>query len=146
VSVSWFILPYDPKAWEDPDDLSPKPTTNLRIDPKLYETALRERWPKAEIHGPAQGSRMVLTWRLPVPPEMEGNFSGLRGDLHDDCQVISFGRGPNENFFGFIMFHRSFVPQDFHLFLLNSSYFDRLELKQDTTEEDIIQFTGFLGP
>ena len=39
-----FLSPRDPRAWEDPDDTSPKPTSDLRIDVQLYREGLACRW------------------------------------------------------------------------------------------------------
>jgi hypothetical protein len=133
----FFIAPFDPKAWEDPDDFSPKPTSDLRIEPSEYRQKLAERWPKINfIHLTPTG------WEL--PPESEG-YSGLRGWLQKNQQIVSFGPGPDKSFIDFVLWHRSVIPEQYPLYLFNSSSWDSFFLTKDSTEQDIIEFTGIIS-
>lgn len=136
MSTTFFILPFDPKAWEDPNDTSPKPTSDLRISREDYRQALINRW-----EGITLPSYSDLSWEL--PPESR-EYGGLHGYLQENQQIVSFGTGPKQSFIDFILFHRSFVPEDYELFLCNSSSWDRLLLTKATTVQDIIDFTGIV--
>lgn len=138
MSIMFFIAPFDPKAWEDPDDFSPKPTSDLRIEPSEYHQKLVERWPEINFNhlSPTEG------WKL--PPESE-HPSGLRGWLQKNQQIVSFGKGPTKSFIDFILWHRSIIPEQYPLFLFNSSSWDSLLLTKDTTEQDIVDFTGIIN-
>jgi hypothetical protein len=141
MSTSFFITPVDPKAWEDPNDTSPKPTSDLWIDVQTYREGLARRW-EGIIFRNSDASRMKLSWELPLEEKWYG---GLQGDLHEDQQSISFGTGPKKSFIDFILWHRSFVLDKYLLFLSNSSSWDSLKLMRDTTEQNIVEFTGIVS-
>ena len=140
MSTSFFITAVDPRAWEDPDDTSPKPTSDLRIDVQLYREGLACRWEGITFLN-SDASHMKLSWELPLE---EKECGGLQGDLHEDQQSVSFGTGPKKSFIDFVLWHRSFVPEKYPLFLSNSSSWDSLKLTRNTTEQDIVDFTGIV--
>ena len=137
MSTTFFITPFDPKAWEDPDDTSPKPTSDLCIKPSEYREALLLRWPEITF-----AHEYPLRWEL--PPETE-QYAGLWGQLQDNQQIVGFGTGPKKSFIDFILWHRIIIPAQYQLFLFNSSSWDSLILTRDTTEQDIISFTGIIS-
>lgn len=129
MSVSFFISPFDPALWEQGEpDLYP--TSALRIDPKEYSREILHRFPYSTEHSSEEWS-----WSLddPIGP-------GASILLHSDRQIVSFSLGTN--FLDFILWHRGFVPAEHDLFLFNSSSWDSLLLTQNTTREEVRQFTG----
>jgi hypothetical protein len=139
VSTAFYITPFDPKAWENPNDTNPKPTSDLHIEPAVYREKLKERWNEIVFF---TSSPFPLEWEL--PPE-SNQYSGLSGQL-ENHQIVSFGTGPKKSFLDFILWHRSFVPEQYQLFLFHSSaWFDSLILTMKTTEQDIINFTGIVS-
>src|SRR5262245_4057652 len=117
MSVTYFITAVDPRAWEDPEDHSEKPTSDLFIDSSEYREQVLKRWPDAELYSPPD-SLMLLTWNLYV--------TGMLGHLHNDHQTVALkpGRGLVE----LILWHRAFVPAERILFLFADSSFEHLDL------------------
>lgn len=137
MSTSFFIAPSDPKVWENPDDTSPKPTSDLQIKHSEYSEKLVDRWDDIRfIHG------TELEWELPFE---SGQYTGLWGLLQHNQQIVNFGTGPKQSFLDFILWHRSVVPEQYPLFLFNSSSWDSIILTSSTTEQDIINFTGIIS-
>lgn len=132
MSTPFFITPYDPKAWEDPNDDSEKPTSDLEIDPTEYQEKLLEQWSYTVFLEPVSSPPPPLEWRL---KKSEGDV-GLFGGLQRNLQVV-WMRTPYEEFF---VWHRSIIPPEYPLYLFNSSSWDRLELTLETTEDDIKDF------
>jgi hypothetical protein len=138
MSTTFFIAPFDPRAWEDPEDTSPKPTSDLSINPSEYRAKLLERWPQMTfIH-----TLPVLNWELPLE---DGEYSGLSGHLQTNLQIVEFGTGPKKSFVDFILWHRSVIPEQYPLYLFNSSSWDSLLLTNDTSEQDVVDFTGMVS-
>lgn len=135
MSTRYFIAPFDPKAWEDPNDTSPKPTSDLSIEPRAYRKALVERW-----HDVTLSNTVGLSWEL--PPEA-GEYGGLQGSLQSNNQIVSFAAGPKQSFIDFVLWHRRFVPEKYPLYLFNSSSWDSLKLTSETTAPDVAEFAGF---
>jgi hypothetical protein len=79
-----------------------------------------------------------------LPPESE-QYSGLICCLQKNQQIVSFGTGPKKSFIDFILWHRSVIPEQYPLYLFNSSSWDSLLLTKDTTEQDIVDFTGIIS-
>lgn len=137
MSNSFFIGPIDVAVWMDaPDD--DKPTSDLRIEPAAYERALVARWPDVGI---AQQviSHCVLYWELPTEA---GQPTGLPGQLFNDHQLVSFAAGPKQSLVDFVLWHRSYVPSHYRLYLFHAEGWERLELTPTTSEQDILDFTG----
>lgn len=142
MSISYFITPYDPKAWKDPADTNPKPTSDLRIDLEDFAGKLKEHWPGllVEEEHPIEN----LHWTFPLPPEIEGYFAGAGGALYGQ-QIISLTRDYDGVFQGFLLWYRAYVPATYRLWFFNSSSWDRLELTRDTSEADILGFRRDFG-
>ncbi len=140
MSSYYYILPYDPKAWEDPDDHSERPTSDLVIDPDEFKKALFGHWGPDKIE---EETTWWLMWLLSNKSDPEGN--SMRVSLHDDHQVIALSTGPKHILLEFVLWYRGFVPAKYPLYLNHSSSFERLLLTGSTTEEDIIAFTGIVS-
>lgn len=137
MSVRFFIGPFDPKLWEDPNSPpDPEPVSSLRIDPVAYKKALFKRWPSVkeisfdEIKG-------VVWWRL-----NEHNQWGVEVRLQNNFQYVSISSS-GVNFIEFILWHRAYVPDEYPLFLFSDSGWDSLMLTPATTKEEVVQFAGF---
>jgi hypothetical protein len=143
MSVSFYIAPYDPPDEDDPNFQEKINGSALKIDPKAYETAILKRWPQTVIETPLKSNDSFALPHWILPTQREG-YSGLRVRLLLDIQVVAFGIGPEETFLDFILWHRSFIPTHYQLFLFNSSDTNSLELTGDTTAQDISEFTGII--
>jgi hypothetical protein len=136
MTTQYFIGPVDVSAWIDADDAA-KPTSDLRIDPAAYERALVARWPDVGIV-PKAMSHCLLYWDLPESAET----AGIWGQLFNDCQLVSFVTGPARGFLDFIFWHRATIPDEYPLYLFQASTWETLPLTAQTTEADILAFTG----
>ena len=141
MSTTFFIAPFDPKAWEDPADTSPKPTSSLRINVQSYRKGLANRWEGITFSTSTQTGCLLLWW---LPCE-SNEYGGLEGCLQSNAQIVGFGTGPKKSFMDFILWHRSFVLDEYELFLFNSSSWDSLKLTRNTTEQNIVDFTGIVS-
>jgi hypothetical protein len=141
MSTHFYVAPYDPKEWEESEDWSKMPTSSLRIDAVDYARKLEERWPTAQIHLPEFNPNIALWCILPLPTEITGNFGGQRLNLLRNLQVVALeGGGYDEGFQGFLLWHRAYVSKAYRLWFSCSSSRERLELKPNTTEDDIVIF------
>lgn len=137
MSVKFFIGPFDPKLWEDPNaPPDPKPVSSLRIDPAAYKMALFERWPTAKELS-FENIKGAVWWRL-----NKHNLCGVEVRLQNNLQYVSISSG-GINFIEFILWHRAYVPAEYKLFLFNDSGWDSLVLTSATTKEEVVQFTGY---
>jgi hypothetical protein len=133
-------MPYDPKAWENPDDTTEKPTSDLQIDRELFRAKLLEHWGESRFsEAPAW-----TYWRLSHEADPLG--SSMEVNLQANQQIVSFSSGPKHVFLEFIQWYRAFVPAEYALYLSNSSsWWDSLLLTPETTEQDIVDFTGIIA-
>lgn len=137
MSQGFFIGPIDVSVWKDADD-DAKPTSDLRIEPEAYTRALAERWSGIEV-APKAMSHCLLYWELPGE---SGEATGVWGALFNDGQLVSFGSGPQRHVLDFIRWHRDVIPADVPLYLFRASEWETLPLTAQTTDADIIAFTG----
>lgn len=140
MASSFFITPFDPAAWQDPDDTTEKPTSDLRIDRTDLRDQLLERWPVAVV-STERTEYYSAFWRL--PPEA-AEYAEFQGRLANNQQVIWFDTGPDQSFLDFILWYRHYVPVNDALHLVHESQWDSLILTANTSEEDIIKFTGII--
>jgi len=132
MSTSWFITPYDPKAWEDPDDTSEKPISDLKINPVQFGLALKTQFLGINFEP------YEWVWKFPDKLNQVIISFGMRGMLHEDQQIISFDI--NEGVVEFILWYRQFISDKYRLYFFNSSSWERLELTQNTSAQAIIRF------
>lgn len=136
MSISYFIVPFDPLLWKDAAP-SPPPRADLYIDPTAYAEALQRQWPYARVSIPPEASAYLLWWELNTESER-----GIVGGLQTDHQCVSFGLG--SQFVEYIVWHRQLVPGRNQLFLHHSSSWDRLELTPNLSERGIRHFCNIL--
>ncbi len=136
MSNSCFITPYDPKAWEDPDDKREKPKSDLKIWREIFRTALIDRWTSAEVQEDYFGG-WILTKGKATP---QGISDEVRILLHDDHQVVSFNNHLSPLTLEFILWYREFVPERYPLYFFDSTSWDRLLLTTKTSAADIAAF------
>jgi len=141
VSSSCFITPYDPKAWEDPDDKSEKPKSDLKIWREVFRTALIDRWTPSEVQESYFGG-WVLTKGKATP---QGISDEVRVLLHDDNQVVSFYNHLTPLILEFILWYRKFVPKRYSLYYFDSTSWDSVLLTEETTEQDLIAFLAHVN-
>lgn len=141
----FFVLPYEPsenpEAWKN---LSKR--SNLIIDPAEYAERLRLEWPMSRIfdeetNRPIEwNTSHLLEWELNGLEEQEQRYLGY-GWLKSDKQIVSLTT-PYKYFF---IWHRSVVPEEYPLWLIGDYSWKSLELKMDTTEDDIHRFWSTQG-
>lgn len=126
--ATFFIGPYRP---EERDAMAAKiirKTSDLRIDPVKYKALLLKSWPGVSFY-PSQ--HILLGWTFPLTDKGAGPIGGL-----EDNQTI-FLDTPLDEFF---LWHRSIIPAQYQLFLFHEGSWDTLELKPETSLEDIRKF------
>ena len=80
---SWyFVTPYDPKAWEDPDDTSEKPTSDLKIVSKDFREALLEHWGADRMKDDYYTTLLNNSWELINPNDTEGGALTVHLRVH----------------------------------------------------------------
>ncbi|HVU14996.1 MAG TPA: hypothetical protein VHD90_27170 [Phototrophicaceae bacterium] len=132
MTVRYYITPYDPEGWRDPDaDDSTRPHSDLRVNVNDFDKQLRQRWHEAEA---SRGS-----WQFNYP-DGQGIGGSLIDDNEGDHQIaaIEVGRGFNE----FVLWYRSFIPPEYPLFLFLEGQWNSLQLTSRTPLEEIAAFTG----
>lgn len=133
--TTFVVAPYRPEEHESMAPEVMRTTSDLKINPFEYQSLLLERWPGINVyHLPRY---VLLEWVFPVT---EG-WSGPIGGLENDQQTV-FIDTPFEEFF---LWHRSVIPGKYRLFLSHEGSWDTLELKVDTTLEEIQSFVGGLS-
>ena len=136
MSISWYITPYDPKEWEDPNKLGEKSSSDLEVNPTELFHVLESHWTKdVFIEDSAK------TFPPYVVQDQDG--STLRIYLYHQHQIIELDNTPGEYFFDFILLYRAFIPETYTLYFFNSSAWDSLELKLRTTIQEIKQFMNY---
>jgi hypothetical protein len=129
MTVRYYITPYDPATWRDPDaDPATRGQSDLYIQTNAFDRQLRQRWREVEA---SRGS-----WQF-VYPDGQG-AGGSFTDEGNQIAAIEAGRGFNE----FVLWYRSYVPSTYDLFLFREGYWDSLRLTSATALDDIAGFTG----
>jgi hypothetical protein len=125
LSISLFLIPYPPNLWQSA-------SSDFRIEPPELQEALVESWHDVLFHSPPQDSTYLLRWEL---NHKEGP-SKLMG-LQTGQQVLSLRM--DEYTYEFIHWYRSFIHEEYPIYLLCSSYHesDYIQIKDETTEEEI---------
>ena len=135
MSVIFYITPVDPKAWEDPKDTREKPTSNLHIDRENFRAALLQRFSKAIEHD----SKYWILYSEDHQRGIECYLSRVEPEGYNYISFSPYGF----NFIEFILWFRRFVSLNHTLYLFNSSSWDRLILTENTTFEEVKNFTGW---
>ncbi len=123
--TAFYIAPFTPVNWETVN-------SNLKIDPVWYKKYLSNDWMGVKFYDDIKVWQ--LAWDIPVT--ISGSF--VYGMLHNDLQIVSLDT-PHEEFF---LWHRNIISGNYELYLFNDSSPKFLELKLNTTIEDIKQFCG----
>jgi hypothetical protein len=134
MSDTCFIFPADTKLWEDPNDTSEKPKSDLRIDRNLFRLKLKERFPylrdggyRGEFDLNNENEEGVGIW-----------VSTVEGDYE-----TAYIKPQGVNLYKFVLWYREFVPEKYPLYFNCFSHsFDGLELTSSTTIDDIKAFLG----
>jgi hypothetical protein len=129
MSSRFYITPYDPASWRDPDaDESTRGQSDLYVKTNDFDKQIRQRWPEAVA---SRGS-----WQF-VYPDGQGILGSFTGG---DNQIVALevGRGFNE----FVHWYRSYIPSKYPLFLFPEGEWESLELNFSTTLGDIANFAG----
>ncbi len=133
MTVRYYIVPYDPAGWRDPDaDDTTRPHSDLRVNINDFDKQLRQRWNEAETFP-------YRSWQF-VYPDGQGILGSFINDTDGNYQIaaIEVGRGFNE----FVLWYRSFIPPEYLLFLFLEGQWNSLQLTSRTPLEEIAAFTG----
>ena len=126
--ATFLIAPYRP---EERDAIATKiirKSSDLRIDPVEYKALLLKRWPGIRFY---LSQYILLGWTFPLTSKETGPIGGL-----EDNQTV-FLDTPFDEFF---LWHRTIVPAQYQLFLFHEGSWDTLELKPETSLEEIRGF------
>jgi len=130
MATRFYITPYDPEGWRDPD-VSPtaRPKSDLHIMTRDFNEQLRQRWHEAETFP-------IHAWEFTYADEqgVSGSFSGEGNQI----LTLTGGRSFNE----FVFWYRSYISANYPLFLFPEGEWASLELTLQTRLEDIAKFTG----
>jgi hypothetical protein len=127
--TAFFVAPYEPSEWRESH-------SDLRIDPTFYKERMLERWPETKFFQTSPD--VPLQWMINIRDKSGVGVHGTIGMLHNDFQVVSCDT-PFEEFF---VWHRSLMPSKYKLFLFNDSSCESLELKPETSLDEVKQFIG----
>ena len=136
MSTKFFLAPYERSEWEANEQTLNERMDIFRITAETFEKNVLLRWPQAQVH-----SSPFLPFTCELPSTRSG-FGGLGVSLMPNLQVVSFGTGPMESFLEFVFWYRSLVPNEYRLFLFNSAASASLEISVNSTEQEIVEFTG----
>jgi hypothetical protein len=135
MSISWFITPYDRKYWEDPNDSSEKPTSDLEIDPLSLYRSLSTKWDDVTFYATSKSFHCY---------DIENrDGTALRIHLYHHNQIIAINNNPTPFFFDFVLLYRAFVPINYKLYFFNSSAWDSLCLTNEIKTNDIRHFMRY---
>jgi hypothetical protein len=132
MNITAFIAPFEPPT--DPSTWNRLlATTDLTIDPDDYQVALQNDWPFIRFSYSPGAS--ALEWHL---YEQKGKFvvPGGLGTLQTNRRIVTL-EPPNIDF---CLWHRSIIPTEYRLCLFTSRSWNHLEIRQDTTRQDVLQF------
>src|SRR6266487_841903 len=132
--ATFFVAPYRPEEKESPAlEVLPE-ISSLRIDPTEYQALLLKKWPGISFDS---SSYILLGWFLQITKE----GAKIIGGLEEDQQTV-FLDTPFDEFF---LWHRSIIPPQYELYLFHEGSWDNLELKPNTSLEEIQRFIkGYL--
>jgi len=137
MSVHWYVTPYDPKYWEDPEDLSPKPTSDLKVDIQDFEIYLKNHWSEVTVRSHSDKNRLFFRKKT--------DFTELAISFSNENQVVQLGSNPiNQLMCEFLQHYRRYINQRYPLHFFNSSDWNSLRLEPETTINDINAFTGYI--
>lgn len=134
MSRAYFIADRDPMDYSlDPIDEE----TRLKIDVADYKNELMERWPDITFDEPYS---MILCAVL--PPVTKGRAGQRIKLVSEDTVSMKLG----DTFYDFILWHRSYVPSKYRLFLYDEDPISSFEISPNTTEADIRTFIDIQDP
>jgi hypothetical protein len=143
MSIIYFLAPFQRQRWIEAHNTHQSSSlSHLQINPVDYAKALSERWSSVKFVPTTRenDSYFALTWEL--PEEHEG-YSGLRGNLYSNLQVVSFSRAVKQTFVSFVLWYRPFVPSHYPIYLLDSISPQSLRITTNTPEDAISLFVGY---
>jgi hypothetical protein len=129
MTTRFYITPYDPAGWRDPDaDSATRPQSDLYIWVSDFTRQLRRTWHR--VNSPPFGFEIEYS--------KEQGVSG--GFMSEGNQILALEVG--ESFNEFVLWYRGYVPSEYPLYLFPEGDWDSLRLTSETTLEDIAAFTG----
>jgi hypothetical protein len=138
MATNYFIAPFDPEEWSDPDSApkNEKKKSDLIIMGTEFTNALLLRWPKAHVYPVVYG---IIGWSIPTPTGISP-LDDFEGYLQHNRQIVSFKPSDPIVVYDYIMWHRSMIPQIYKLFFFKESGWNSLVLKNDTSPQDVDSF------
>jgi hypothetical protein len=126
VTIRYVITPYDPILWSDEELLEKygEPVSDFKINLKAFLIEARKVW------------HITNTLTLMVDDEISLYFGFI------DDQTMSIEIEQAKKFSEFIFWYRSYVPQNYELYLFREGNWQTLKLTKDTTPQDISAWTG----
>jgi hypothetical protein len=103
-----------------------------RIDPEEYKKALLQRWEDIIFRDPP--ANFLLSWSLPIPETGGRSYHNL-----DDNTVVF---NLYNTFEEYVLWHRSLIPEERHLYFFLEGIFIPFEIKLTTSAEELKHFVG----
>lgn len=126
MSETFFITPYDPSVVTSTDK---SVRMDLELDASEFLAGFQREWTQA---------RLTFVERNGFGVRLEtGEERGLEIEVYDN-QIVGFKPFSAK----FILWYRSYIPENYQLFLSGSSSTQSLELDRKTSVDDI---EGFLN-
>src|SRR5262245_6902430 len=113
--------------------ISPPTATTWNISEKDFATALRTRWPDADIRAVSiPQSNHTLEWRIQLgDKQLEGSCDRTGQVIHLDGDIFNSAQ--------FALWFRSIVPRQQPLVFYDEGYSADVNLTNDTTAEQITE-------
>ena len=123
--ATYFISPFQPPTWSG--------KTDLYLDIDEYISKLSNAWGNSKTTINLASETYVASWEIPTG---DGNY--ITGGLQKEQEVVSCAGSPKQ-VATFAIWHRQNIPRNIRLFLFDESLYVNMELKANTTLEEIIQ-------
>lgn len=126
----YYITPYDPASWRDPD--VDGDTSSLKVFFMDFSNAARSVWSSYQAHP-------SFSWSITFLDDVmiDGGFIGEGKQV----LILSQPMVPS-HWYDFIIWYRTFIPIEYSLFLFAEGSWNSLKLTDKTTASDIREFTG----
>lgn len=123
--TSFFISPFKPpEEWYGESE--------LKLDVNSFAEGLRLKWPNISITLTPGSKYNIVEWEV---LKGDGTY-GVRGSLEANQQIVSLD-GTTADLAEFVLWYRKLIPSQYRLFFFHESLYTCLEIKQDTTLDEI---------
>jgi len=120
---TFFISPFKPPVWVG--------ETDLQISTDEYATKLKELWFDVIIK-PGNSNDYSIHWEL----KRDGKYQ-IMGGLQTNHNVVSL-EGNKEYIAEFVVWHRTYVPSKYRLYVFHESLAVNFEIESGKTVQEVL--------